>query len=505
MGRACRPGAAAGVHRGITNALLRGEAPDCHCFGQLQSEPARRGTLARNVVLAAMAAFVTVEGPGPSVTAWVGDRSAAELVAVAAGIAAVVLGALLLRLWQSNRDLRRHLDNAHAELAAFPPGLPVGAPAPGFSLPNIDGETVTLDALRAAADVVLVFVSPGCGPCQTWSPELLRWQAMLANEITIAMISDGTPAQNRAIFGDGGAQVLVQEKLEVMKAYRVNGSPVTVLVNAEGMVASKPISGAIAGESFIRLTVRRAGRLPDPARSPQRSRSPEKKMDRRAALEDFVQRNRWLHRRAELDRAAVAVLDSFEGAGVRSLLLKGPVLARLLYGSLEAHRDYFDIDLLVGPPDLAKARRRWPGWDTAGATRAWNRRRGQGRSHRALGAAGEYGPLWVDLHKRLAGGAAGCRASDDVVWAALWGRRSSIEFAGRETTVLAEGGLAFHLALHAARGGPDEPKAIGRPRTRNRAVGAGCVARCRGAGGGSSGRGGVWRRSSSRPLWRAAC
>ena len=93
-------------------------------------------------------------------------------------------------------------------------------------------------------------------------------------------------------------------------------------------------------------------------------------MDRRAALEDFVQRNRWLHRRAELDRAAVAVLDSFEGAGVRSLLLKGPVLARLLYGSEEAPRDYFDIDLLVGPPDLAKARRRWPGWDTAGATRS---------------------------------------------------------------------------------------------------------------------------------------
>ena len=249
-----------GFIAGITNALLRGEAPDCHCFGQLQSEPAGRGTLARNVVLAAMAAFVTVEGPGPSVTAWVGDRSAAELVAVAAGIAAVVLGALALRLWQSNRDLRRHLDNAHAELAAFPPGLPVGAPAPGFSLPNIDGETVTLDALRARGrPVVLVFVSPGCGPCQTWSPELLRWQAMLANEITIAMISDGTPAQNRAIVGDGGAQVLVQEKLEVMKAYRVSGTPVTVLVNAEGMVASKPISGAIAGESFIRLTVRRAG------------------------------------------------------------------------------------------------------------------------------------------------------------------------------------------------------------------------------------------------------
>ncbi len=36
------------------------------------------------------------------------------------------------------------------------------------------------------------------------------------------------------------------------------------------------------------------------------------------------------------------------------MLLKGPVLARRLYE--EEHRDYFDIDLLVGPPDLVEAR-----------------------------------------------------------------------------------------------------------------------------------------------------
>jgi hypothetical protein len=179
-------------------------------------------------------------------------------------------------------------------------------------------------------------------------------------------------------------------------------------------------------------------------------------MDRRAALEDFAQRNRWLHRRAEIDRAAVAVLDRFEGAGVRSLLLKGPVLARLLYEG--APRDYFDIDLLVGPPHLAEAREaltglgyRW-GYEVRGIDDVAR------VVHAELWAQrGEYGPLWVDLHKRLAG----CRAPDEVVWAALWGRRRSIEFAGRETTVPAEEGLAFHLALHAAQEGPDEPKPIG--------------------------------------------
>jgi methylamine dehydrogenase accessory protein MauD len=250
-----------GFIAGISNALLRGEAPDCHCFGQLQSEPAGRGTLARNVVLAALAAFVTVEGPGPSVTAWVGDRTAAELVAVVASIAAVVLGAVALRLWQSNRGLSRHLDNAHDVLALYPPGLPVGAPAPDFSLPDIDGTTVTLDALRARGrPVLLVFVSPGCGPCELLFPDLRQWQTMLADEVTIAMISEGTPAQNRSMVGDSGAQVLLQESREVARAYRVGGTPVTVLVSAEGKIASEAISGAVSGESFIRLTLRRAAR-----------------------------------------------------------------------------------------------------------------------------------------------------------------------------------------------------------------------------------------------------
>jgi Uncharacterised nucleotidyltransferase len=179
-------------------------------------------------------------------------------------------------------------------------------------------------------------------------------------------------------------------------------------------------------------------------------------MDRRAALEEFAQRNRYLDRRAEIDAAAVAVLERFEGAGVRSLLLKGPVLARLLYEG--APRDYFDIDLLVGPRHLAKAREalaglgyRW-GYEERGIDDV------AGVVHAELWAQrGDHGPLWVDLHKRLAG----CRASDDVVWAAVWGRRSSIDFAGRETAVLGEGGLAFHLALHAAQGGAAEPKAVG--------------------------------------------
>jgi hypothetical protein len=42
--------------------MARGEAPDCHCFGQLHSESAGWRTLARNGLLAAIAGFVVLAG-----------------------------------------------------------------------------------------------------------------------------------------------------------------------------------------------------------------------------------------------------------------------------------------------------------------------------------------------------------------------------------------------------------------------------------------------------------
>src|SRR5437870_574998 len=47
---------------GIGVNLARGRRPDCHCFGQLHSEPVGWPTLARNGVLAAVAGFVVWQG-----------------------------------------------------------------------------------------------------------------------------------------------------------------------------------------------------------------------------------------------------------------------------------------------------------------------------------------------------------------------------------------------------------------------------------------------------------
>ena len=78
--------------------LARGRQPDCHCFGQLHSEPAGPSTLLRNGALAAVALLVVVAGvddAGPGALEWIGELDAAEAIALGASAVAIlaVLGA----------------------------------------------------------------------------------------------------------------------------------------------------------------------------------------------------------------------------------------------------------------------------------------------------------------------------------------------------------------------------------------------------------------------------
>jgi len=251
---------------GITRALLHGQAPDCHCFGQVHSAPAGRATLARNAVLAALAGFLAVRGPGPALDDWTGARSAAVLVAIGSGLAAILLAAAAIQLWRETRRLRRDVATLRAASEALPPGLPVGTHAPGFSLPGVHGETLTLDSLRGRGQpVALVFAEPACGPCRRLFPYLGRWQATLADRVTIAVVTSGSVLENRATAQEHElANVLLQQESEVMDAYRIRATPAAVVVSPDGHVASGPAAGEFEVEELIRLTLHRHAQAPTP-------------------------------------------------------------------------------------------------------------------------------------------------------------------------------------------------------------------------------------------------
>ena len=132
-------------------------------------------------------------------------------------------------------------------------GLPIGTIAPTFDLPELDGETITLDSLRARGKpVVLVFSDPGCGPCMELVPEIGRWQREYTGKLTLALISRGPVEANRNKVSEHGiTHVLLQQGREVAQAYQAHGTPTAVLIRSDGTIGSVLASGAEAIRALV--------------------------------------------------------------------------------------------------------------------------------------------------------------------------------------------------------------------------------------------------------------
>jgi thiol-disulfide isomerase/thioredoxin len=242
---------------GIARALARGEQPDCHCFGQIHSAPAGPVTLARNAVLASCAAVVLAYGPGPAADTWVRARNPSQLAAIAFGICAVVAVAYA---WSVRRDLHRlarDLDTARKAAALGRAGLPVGSDAPAFALPDLQGERITLTTLLdRGKPVLLMFMSPACGPCAALLPRVHEWQQTLRERLTIAVLSMGTIEENAVFEEQGLDDVLRQNEMEVAKLFGVTGTPSALIVARDGKIASNRAETEFGIEPLVRLALR---------------------------------------------------------------------------------------------------------------------------------------------------------------------------------------------------------------------------------------------------------
>jgi thiol-disulfide isomerase/thioredoxin len=171
-----------------------------------------------------------------------------------------MFAAVTLRLWRDRRGLQEELADARTEIAAIPQGLPVGAVAPGFALPNLQGAIQTLESLLAPGrPLALVFIAPDCGPCHAMLPELGRWQTALADRLTLAVVSRGTVADNDPLAKEHGiANLLIQEDMEVMDAFLTRGTPSALIVAPNGVIGSALHTSTFNIEQLIRFTVRPA-------------------------------------------------------------------------------------------------------------------------------------------------------------------------------------------------------------------------------------------------------
>jgi peroxiredoxin/uncharacterized membrane protein YphA (DoxX/SURF4 family) len=252
----------AGFVAGITNAMRKGEAPDCNCFGQLHSAPAGKGTLARNISLAVVALFVLVKGPAPAIDGWIGDRTAAELVAIGLGLALIALAAYAWQLREENATLKTDLADAlergpQPEEEWIGEGLPIGDAAPDFTLEDLSGERRSLDSLlHLGRPVVLFFTSPNCGPCTGLLPDLARWQETLSARATVAVVASGAASDNREFFAEHAmANVLLDTDREVFDAYNIRSTPTAIAIGVDHRIALAPAGGLHMPEVVMRIMI----------------------------------------------------------------------------------------------------------------------------------------------------------------------------------------------------------------------------------------------------------
>ena len=240
--------------------LARGRTPDCHCFGQLHSEPVGRSTLIRNVGLIVVAGFIVAAGrndAGVNALSWLSDLKVGEVVTLTFSVVAV--GMLAITFVYLRRVINQHsillerievmkrvIDEDYAEppverAEAVAPGegLLIGALAPQFNLESIEGGNVSLDDLLGyGKPVLLLFVSPNCFPCESLFPLVKEWERDYRAELTIALLSKGSVKENLRIADEyGTASLLVQGDTKISDVYQVKWTPAAVLITAHARIA----------------------------------------------------------------------------------------------------------------------------------------------------------------------------------------------------------------------------------------------------------------------------
>lgn len=131
-------------------------------------------------------------------------------------------------------DLRRSAASSHTSLA-------IRAPAPDFSLPDRDGNTVTLSEVVKKNKLVMInFWASWCGPCRLEMPQMEKvYRDKKKDGFEILAISIDDDRDKLASYltkRPVSFPVLLDPRKEIAQKYGVSSYPTTVLLDKNGNV-----------------------------------------------------------------------------------------------------------------------------------------------------------------------------------------------------------------------------------------------------------------------------
>lgn len=250
---------------GMLVQIIKGEAPDCHCFGQIHSEPVGPKSLIRNILIAILPVVLLVSGRANQGFP-LGDSNsviASNVVLASVVVGLFVFATFVVKLLKENAALRRQLELVEMletggtiverdEAGDPTDSLPIGAPFPDFRLPDTAGRIVTFDHLIAdSTPKLFLFVGPDCRPCKAMLDEFRGWKKEFEGRLRFVFISKGDLAENVERFGDLSEGMLLQKKMEFGAQLHIKWTPSALFVDAAGNIASHSALGDMAIRDMI--------------------------------------------------------------------------------------------------------------------------------------------------------------------------------------------------------------------------------------------------------------
>ncbi len=124
------------------------------------------------------------------------------------------------------------------------PGPQVGDPAPGFTLPDLEGQIQGLDDLKGRV-VVLNFWATWCPPCVDEMPSLQKLhEALDAKGLSVVAVSVDERFEDIERFVDSFGltfTILHDEGMRTARAYQTFKYPETYIIGRDGRVKSKVV------------------------------------------------------------------------------------------------------------------------------------------------------------------------------------------------------------------------------------------------------------------------
>jgi peroxiredoxin len=157
-------------------------------------------------------------------------------------------GRILMRI----ESIEQHIRHRPAAKPPQPGGLPLGAVAPDFELPDLAGTRRKLSDFRGQ-EVLLVFFNPQCGFCTQMAADLAALPIEPQDGRPRALVvTTGDVEENRKLVAQYGLRcvVLLQEQMQVASQYGAQGTPMGYRIDASGRIAS---ALAVGSEALLRL------------------------------------------------------------------------------------------------------------------------------------------------------------------------------------------------------------------------------------------------------------